>query len=61
LIFYTIFVENWLTKPLSGSFKSPLMIGTVVDYGRLFAADPPFMSLRQSWLNIQSKFSYFVI
>lgn len=61
LIFYTIFVENWLAKPLSGSFRSPLMIGTVVDYQRLFAAGPPSMSLRQSWLNIQSKFSYFVI
>jgi hypothetical protein len=61
LIFYTIFVENWLTKPLSGSFKLPLMIGTVVDSGRLFAADPPSMKLRKSWLNIQNKFSYFII
>jgi hypothetical protein len=61
LIFYVIFVENWLTKPLSGSFKSPLMIGTIVDFHRLFAFYPPSMSLKKSWLNIQNKFSYFIV
>lgn len=61
LMIYTIAIENWLTKPLPGTFQTPIKIGTIVDYHRLFDADPPSMKLRQSWLNIQDKFSYFII
>lgn len=61
LLAYVLFIEISLTKPLSGSFQTPLKIGTVIDYHRLFDADPPSMKLRPSWLNIQNKFSYFII
>ena len=60
LVIYTIVIDNWL-KPFSGSFTPPLQLGTIVDYHRLFAADPPSMELRESWLKFQNKFSYFVI
>jgi hypothetical protein len=60
LVIYTIAIENWL-KPFSGSFTPPLQLGTIVDYHRLFAAFPPSMKLRESWLKFQNKFSYFVI
>jgi hypothetical protein len=61
LVSYVFIIENWLSKPLLGKFSPPLQLGTVVDYHRLFAADPPSMQLRKSWLNIQDKFSYFII
>jgi hypothetical protein len=61
LIFYTVLIENWLSKPLSGIPQTPVKLGTVVDYHRLFDADPPSMKLRPSWLKIQNKFSYFII
>ncbi|HEY9298196.1 MAG TPA: hypothetical protein VIQ31_17930, partial [Phormidium sp.] len=56
LIFYTVLIENWLSKPLSGILQTPVKLGTVVDYHRLFDADPPSMKLRPSWLKIQQNF-----
>lgn len=60
LVGYIWVIENWLVKPVE-FFSLPLKLGTIVDYHRLFDRNPPSMKLRKSWLNIQDKFSYFVI
>ena len=60
LIIYVLTIESWLSKPIK-KFDFPLKLGTVVDSARLFDEDVPSMKLRNSWLNIQDKFSYFVV
>lgn len=60
LFAYVLIIENWLTKPVN-FFSLPLELGTIVDSRRLFDQDVPSMKLRKSWLNIQNKFSFFVI
>jgi hypothetical protein len=60
LAIYVSIVENLLAKPVDFSFL-PLKLGTIVDSRRLFKEDVPSMELRNSWLVIQSKFSFFVV
>lgn len=60
LLGYMGVIQNWLTKSVI-FFDLPLKLKTILDEHRLFQRNHPSRKLIKFWLNIQNKFSYFLI